>query len=194
MAIPKRISVKFFAKNPEVVEAEQFIPTFQRWIQRKAVEGSLIDVAHYLHVEDGPGVLLISHEGDYAYDFFDGRAGLSYVRKTPAGDTLAESVRNVLRIALAAADKLEGDKKLNGLRFDTSEIKIAFIDRLNTPNTPEAFNEIGGPLGVVLGDLYGGAVTLERAHDDPREALAFRVKADAVSVKDLLGRLAVAVA
>lgn len=195
MTVPKRLSVKFFAANPDVVDADVFIPTFQRWIQRKSVEGALIDVAHYRHVQDGPGVLLISHEGDYAYDFFDGRAGLSYTRKAPAGDTLAEAVRTVLRIALTAAEKIEGDKKLNGLRLDTSEIKIAFIDRLQFPNTPETFEAISGALSAVIGDVYGGAVTLESAHDDPREVLAIRVKADVpFSVRDLLSRVAEAVA
>ncbi len=54
--LPKRISIKLFARNPQVVKPEAFVPVFQRWIQQHAVEGLLIDVADYKHVPDGPGI------------------------------------------------------------------------------------------------------------------------------------------
>jgi hypothetical protein len=194
MTIPKRISVKFYAVNPEVVQSPAFIPVFQRWIQRHSVEGVLIDVAHYQHVHEGPGLLLISHEGDYAYDLVDGRPGVSYTRKTPAGATLGETLREVFRLALIAAQKLEAEKKLGGLRFDVGEAKISFIDRLRTPNTPETFDALREPVDAVLGDLYGAPVTLDAAHPDPREVLAIRADAAApVTAASLLERLAVPV-
>src|SRR5512139_3069428 len=109
--IPKRLSVKLFAANPEVVTAEAFMPVFQRWIQRKSVEGLLIDVADYKHVPDGPGMVLIGHEGDYSYNYTDGRPGLLYVRKITSGDSFEANVATAFRLAIQAAQALEAEKK-----------------------------------------------------------------------------------
>ena len=79
--ISQRISVKFFVSEPDAVHLPAFIPVFHRWIQDHAVEGLLIDVADYKHVPEGPGILLIGHEGDYSIDMAKGRPGLLYSRK-----------------------------------------------------------------------------------------------------------------
>jgi len=73
-----RISVKYFVTDPTVVNLDEIVPVFHRWIQNQSVEGFLIDVADYKHVCQGPGVVLIGHEADYALDMTGGRPGLLY--------------------------------------------------------------------------------------------------------------------
>ena len=41
---------------------------FHAWIQKGAVEGLLLDVADYQHIQDGPGMILIGDQVDYAFD------------------------------------------------------------------------------------------------------------------------------
>ena len=64
----QRIVVKFHLDDGSPVELDKVIPVFHRWIQTGAVEGLLIDVADYSHVPQGPGVMLIAHEGNYALE------------------------------------------------------------------------------------------------------------------------------
>lgn len=159
--LPKRLSVKFFAQNPDVVQAGAFIPVFQRWIQRRSVPGLLIDVADYSHVPDGPGILIIAHEGDYAYDFRAGRPGILYTSKRPAVETLNGLLEHTFTAALAAVQLAEKEKKLNGLTFDLSTAELTFVDRLNAPNTPEAFNVLQSQVDL----------DLTRVENDPRACL-----------------------
>ena len=81
MTIPQRIKVKYFVQEPAAVDLPAFIPVFHHWIQEHRVEGLLIDVADYKHMQNGPGIVLIGHEADYALDLAGGRPGLIYDRK-----------------------------------------------------------------------------------------------------------------
>ncbi len=189
--LPKRISIKFFAANPEAVDPAAFVPIFQRWIQEHAVEGLLVDVTDYKHVRDGPGILLIGHEGDYAYNLSDERPGLQYVRKTGLPGTLVETLHMLYRLALAAARQIEAEPSLNGLRFRYDQAEIAFLDRLHTPNTPELWKAIQPEVQAALADLYGDAsIELTSAREDPCECLAISVQATGdVTAAGLLDRL-----
>jgi hypothetical protein len=192
---PKRIGIKFFAANPQVADLPAFVPVFQRWIQQHAVEGLLIDVADYKHVPDGPGIVLIGHEGDYSYDLSEGRPGVQYIRKTPLHDSLASGIPALVRLALAAARQIEAEPSLNGLAFRCGEARITLLDRLRAPNTPEAWEAVQAEVQAPLASLYGDApLRLARAYDDPRECLAISVHADgdfsAAGLLERLGKLA----
>jgi hypothetical protein len=126
MQSPSRLSIKLFAENPAGISPETFVPIFQRWIQENAVEGLLIDVADYKHVFHGPGVILIGHDGDYAYDLEAGNAGLLYTLKQPL-DTLEDSLQTALRRVLSAAETLQADVPNLNLSLQTLQIKL--IDR-----------------------------------------------------------------
>ena len=68
----QHINIKFYLENPETVDLAEYSTVFNSWIQQKRLEGLLIDVADYLHVHHGPGIMLIGHEADYS---LDNRAG-----------------------------------------------------------------------------------------------------------------------
>ena len=174
---PKRYSVKFFIKNPAAVHLPSFIPVFQRWIQNHTIEGLLIDVADYKHVQNGPGILLIGYEGDYALDSARGRPGLRYVRKRELPASLEEGLRETIRLTLAASQALERDPTLRGqITFHPGEVELTFLDQLNTPNRPETFDSVKGDITRALGEHYPDQeFSLAPDYSDPRRPLTVQI-------------------
>ena len=168
--IPFRAQVKFFLENPEGIDLSDFSGVFQRWIQEKTLEGMPIDVADYRHVHEGPGIVLIGHESDYAIENRDSRLGLLYTRKRQLESDLQTQLRTSFRFALAAAKLLESETSFKpGLKFRANEIEIRFADRLQLPNKPESFEAIKDDLRTVLTELYGtDTIHFESVQPDPR--------------------------
>ncbi len=188
---PKRLSVKFFAINPEVLEIESAIAVLQRWIQERAVEGLLIDVVDYKHMYEGPGIILIGNKGDYALDLRDGRPGVTYILKQHAFKEGGALLEHVSRLVLNAAILLEVEDSLNGLKFDYSETKIEFQDRLNFRNQSKTWEKAQPILSSFAHKLYGDQAQIENAHDDPREVFAVCLKTEqTVNTEQLRQRLA----
>lgn len=191
-ATPFRTQVKLFFRKPEAVDASAFAPLFQRWIQKQALEGLLIDVADYRHVFEGPGVVLIGHESDYAIENRFGRLGLLYTRKRHADADLATHLRLALRLALAACQQIEWETSfIPALKFRTTELEIRFADRLNYPNKPDTFARVEEPLTAAIGDLYGAhGFSVEPVIHDRRYLFTAAVYGeDEVEVGELLQNL-----
>ena len=104
--VPKRLGVKFSLTHEPKAKPDDILPIFQRWIQEHSVDGMLIDVIDYKHVPDGPGILLIADEADFAYDLGDGQIGLHYIRKRALPDDLSSALRLTFYRALQAARAL----------------------------------------------------------------------------------------
>ena len=163
------------------VDPEAFVPVFHEWIRRDAVEGLLIDVARYVHVHEGPGVLLIGHEGDYSVDFLGGRPSLRYLLKRDEPGGPRELVARALRRLAGAITEASAAP---GIAIDDHKIDVRVYDRLRAPNTPETAAALTGEIeaGVsdVLGEVTLTSVTLS---DDPREPFGVRIQvAGAVSL------------
>ena len=187
---PKRLSVKLFATNPEVVEIEAYTAVLQRWIQDHVVEGLLIDVVDYKHMHHGPGIVLIGDEGDYAVDLRDGRPGVSYIIKRHDFELGQQLLEHAARLVLNAAVLLEAEESLNGIQFDYSELKVEFQDRLNFRNQPETWEKAQPVINGFADKIYVEGAQIENAHEDQREVFAVRVKAEQdVSANVLLERL-----
>jgi len=171
--IPHRINAKLFVTDETAVSLTDIIPVFHRWIQTQAVEGLLIDVADYKHVEDGPGILIIGHEGDYALDQENGRSGLLYTRKRewPTPD-FKDRLRLVIGLAVQATQILANEESLS-LEFRTDELGLIFPDRLNAPNTPETLAALQDDITAVLAEIYGSdVITLTATSDDVKRPFA----------------------
>lgn len=172
----QRIGVKFYLSETPPLDA--VIPVFHRWIQTAAVEGMLIDIADYSHVPDGPGVMLIAHEGNYAVDLNGGRPGVLYYRKQALAGDLDQRVRAVCAAALRAAALLEGEASLGGVKLRGDELQIFANDRLLAPNdgaTEAAFSPV---LTGLLDRLYAGAPRQLCRDQDPRRRFNVDVKAE----------------
>ncbi len=190
MTVPKRLTIKFFIDNP--APAASIIPIFQRWIQRNQVEGLLIDVVDYQHVYKGPGIILIAHEGDYAYDFGDNRAGIQYTLKQTADFSLREALSITLRRVLQAIHQLDNEQSVDNLQINSSEFQIMFRDRLNYPNNATTQLEIISKIRAVLSENYGSELSITAVEGDSRDPLTLQVKnMQQMSLVDVFSNLTV---
>lgn len=169
----QHINVKLYLENPESVDLAAYGAVFNSWIQAQRLDELLIDVADYLHVHHGPGIMLIGHEADYSLDNRAGRLGLLYNRKAQLDGTTQEKLAQAVRAALTAAQILE---KENGLRFIGSEVQVIVNDRLLIPNTAETFDSLAPELKTFFSRLYDGASYVLEQNADPRERFTVDVK------------------
>jgi hypothetical protein len=154
------------------VAQAQFVPVFHSWIQNHAMpDHTLIDVADYAHVHNGPGVVLIAHEANFYLDQLDGFPGLTYSRKQPVAGTFADRLRQAVAAAIAGAQRLQQE---TNLKFRTNEIAIKLNDRLLAPNTSATFEQIRRNLEELASQLWpGGVVDVEHI---PSELALFEVR------------------
>jgi hypothetical protein len=180
----QHLNIKFFVDQPETVDLEAFMGVFNAWIQEQVTEELLIDVADYRHVWAGPGVILIGHEANYSLDNAENRLGLLYNRKAPLPGSNHDRLRQAVRAALLAAQRLG---HAPGLKFSGGELQLAVNDRLLAPNTDEIWAAAQPELTAFFDQLYGaGHYTLQR-HTEPRERLTVDVRAE--GQHDLAGLL-----
>jgi len=185
----QHVNIKFYLENPETVNLADYASIFNTWIQKQRLEELLIDVADYLHVHNGPGIMLIGHEADYSLDNRAGRLGLLYNRKEQLEGATQEKLAQATRAALTAAQIIE---KENGLKFSGSEVQVIVNDRLLVPNTAETFQALEPDLKAFFGRLYDGAEYSLAHHDDPRERFTVNVKTQSdFDVDTLLKNLSV---
>ena len=183
----QHINVKLVVKNPEAIDFEAVVPVFHTWIQGQIFDELLLDVADYSHVPDGPGIVLIGHEADYALDNTDGRPGVRYNRKAPLPGSNLERLVQASRAALMAFERLEQDFKLH---FNNREIEFVINDRLLAPNTDETRKALELELGQFLGQLFGGTRFSLEYPTEPRQLFGVKVTAATdQSTKHLLDNL-----
>jgi hypothetical protein len=166
-----RLGIKFFASG-ERVNLTEFIPIFHEWIQKQNIDRHLlIDVHNYSHMHDGPGILLVAHEGNFSIDF-DGRMGFVYYRKQPF-QTLAD----IVKPAIKGCKLLSDDRRMCGrLEFSTDELVIFANDRLLAPNTEETFSELQPRLSAALVEVLGESFNLSRISHEPKERLTIHCR------------------
>lgn len=168
----QHINTKIYLKDGIVPESEKIVSIFHKWIQEKAAEELLIDVADYKHVPNGPGVILIGHEANYSLDYGpENRAGLLYNVKIKKDGNAAAKISHSLKQAAKACERME---KSDGFKFNPAKIRVIFNDRALVANTEESFHSIKSELQQVFGKISDSA-TFEKVSLDPRERLTVQV-------------------
>lgn len=187
-----KFGIKFHANTADGFDILKLIPMYHRWIQHKALQDLLIDVADYSHVPAGPGVMLIAHEGNYALDETGHERGVLYYSKHRLDGELPERFVSVAAKALKAAQLMsEADELEGALTIQGNRLQFFANDRLVAPNTEAAYAELEPALKTLLERLYSGAPYTVTREPDPRERLSVQVQAAAaVPVQTLLDRLA----
>ncbi|MDP6117322.1 MAG: hypothetical protein QGF00_19565 [Planctomycetota bacterium] len=171
----QKIGVKFFVEDSDAVVQKDLIPVFHSWIQEKSVDGHLlIDVHDYSHVPNGPGILLVAHEGNFCMDE-EGGTGLIYTRKQPQEGDLPARVKGVVQTALAACRLLESAESLI-LKFKTDGFEVIANDRLAIENVDDS----AAQLTAAVQSAAGADATVERKADCARERLALVVRGASV--------------
>ncbi|MGH8580125.1 MAG: hypothetical protein ACREVK_08400 [Gammaproteobacteria bacterium] len=185
-----RIGIKCFFRDGATISLPEFIPILHRWIQTRALDDLLIDVADYSHVHAGPGILLIAHEGNYGIDETGGRRGLVYYSKRPLHGELATRLQTVCKKLLKACARLEQEPELQGrVRFLGNELQIFANDRLTGPNTDETLAALAPAIRKLLAELYLDAEHSLSRETDPKGRFAVSAKSPTpVTVKALLQR------
>lgn len=189
----RKVQIKLYVDTPRDLNPDPVVPVFHRWIQERALDEMLMDVAQYGHVHQGPAVLLVGHASDYAIDFGEGKAGILYSRKREAPADAVACVKDALRRTLAAAKRLEEDQTLpKPVRFRTDEVLFRLNDRLLAPNDAATFSDVEPVLKSALAPLFGGAPSLER-EGTAKELFTVRIKPPAgksATLAELLSRIA----
>lgn len=161
-------------------ELEALIPIFHQWIRDGEGDGLLIDVADFRHVNGGPEVMLIGHEGNYSLDNTGGRPGLRYSRKAALAGTNAERLAQAIGALARARRRLEAEPALAGnLRFHRHEMEIRINDRHLAPNRQETFDVLSPEIAAFFasrGIEHGLRLSRE---GDEREVFRVLVRADA---------------
>ena len=191
-----KYDLKLFLQDASQVNLEDFIPVFHDWIQHQRLDELLIDVVDYRHVHDGPGVMLIAHDAQYAIDMAGGRMGLLYSRRRETHpsrngiQSVSERLQSVVHCALKACQLLETEPPLQGrVKFRGDELLLRINDRLVSP-TLDTFDELQTHLHPVLERLSPDCqVDVERyGGSDSRLAVAIKI-AENVDVATLSSRL-----
>jgi hypothetical protein len=173
---PHRISVKLYLDDPAGLDPEAVVSPFHRYIREDLVVGTPIDVARYAHVVNGPGILIIGHQLDYAIDYAEGRAGISVTRKRDAGGTFAEQVRDLAGEAARLSLLLQGEDGIGDAgRVGTGEALVTILDRYEAPNDDETLLRVDPALREAFEPLSESATVDAVRVGTSREPFAARV-------------------
>jgi hypothetical protein len=188
----QHVNVKLLVQNPGEVDLEPLIPIFHGWIQDQRGEELFLDIADYRHVDGGPGVVLIGHQGNYSVDDTDHRLGIRYNRKAALDGDNQDCLKQAARAALTACQRLEADPRLGGrLRFNGREIEIFINDRLAAPNCDATREALNSDFQVFSKTLFRGREYSLSYGSDPRKLFAVTMKAaQPFLIMDLLESLA----
>ncbi|MDA0267267.1 MAG: hypothetical protein O2890_03535 [Cyanobacteria bacterium] len=169
----ERFCVKFLARPEATLDDEALIPIFHGWIRDHKLPGTLLDVADYRHVPTGPGIMLVTHEINYALDRDANELGLYAQLKQPEGDTPQARIVNLVRRTATFGSLLETDQRVAGqIKLDGSSFYCMSNDRLDGPNTDAGFESLKAELAPAVEELYPGkTVTITRKENDPRARL-----------------------
>lgn len=172
----QKLQLKIFVtpESARAIEPEAFIPVFHRWIKERVLPELVVDVANYVHVPQGPGVVLIGHGSDYFMDQNEGRLGLLHNRKRSAPPP-TERLNDLARRTLHAAGLLERDPALAGkLRFVPNELLFRINDRLVAPSNDTTFVRVKPELEALARRIFDGPFQLTRT-GGPKDLFSVRL-------------------
>jgi len=162
----QHVNVKIFVDGELDVELDRFIGRFHEWIVEQSVDEMLLDVVDYRHVPNGPSVMLIGREADYAIDHTNGQYGLVYNRKAPLDGTNADRFLHSLRSAANACLLLEAE--LKDLSFSRRRFELFVNDRALAPNTAQTREGFEHDLSAFMHDVLGQSEFSSERPEDPR--------------------------
>ena len=189
----QKITVKLYAATGDQPKLSEFIPLFHRWIQQRALDELLIDVADYSHLPTGPGVILIGHEANYSIEYgAEKRLGVVCQSKKYRTSTNFEQLRYALKKALAATQELVREIKLQSkLHFPGQETRLTIGNRSLVANSKAVWERLKPDLTEIFDQLYPDqSYALDLVSIDPRERFAFQILNDKeISIATLRQRL-----
>lgn len=187
----QHLNVKLLVGKPEEVALEPLIPVFHSWIEGQVFDELLLDVADYRHVHAGPGVVLIGHEANYSVDNTDERLGVRYNRKAALEGSNQDRLRQAMRAAATACQRLEAEPRLGGnLQFNGREMEFFVNDRLLAPHCEATRETLRPEFEAFFKKLFRGGEYAVSYFRDPRRPFGVSVKSSPrFATADLLANL-----
>ena len=172
----QHVNIKMFVQDEFKADMHDVIKVFHKWTSEQSLDELLIDVADYLHVPEGPGIVLVGHEADYAIDNAQGRWGLLYNRKASVDGDNKQKLNQAFAAASRACQLLENEFAGGELKFSRNEFLIVVNDRSLVPNTADSFSNLKADLHAFLQDVLGDD-GIELSQDpEPRRRFTVNVK------------------
>lgn len=173
----QHLIVKIPADGPLGLDPAKVVDLFHAWVGAQSVPGVLlVDVAELLHVPEGPGVVAVGVEADFALDNSRGTWGVLYRRKTVLPGTDAERIAEAFGAAARAGARIERETE-GAVKFSRTEFELIVNDRGLAPNTPETHAQAVPVVESALRSLLGhDDFKVARVDRDPRERFSVSVK------------------
>jgi hypothetical protein len=173
----QHLIVKIPVAGPLGIDPAKVVDVFHQWVAAQSVAGVLlIDVAELLHVPDGPGVVAVGVEADFALDHTGGVWGALSRRKDLRAGTNAERVEQAFEAAGETVVRLE-EAFAGALKFSRTEFELIVNDRGIAPNIPETYAAGIPEITAALQALLGGSdFTLTRHDRERRQRFGVSVK------------------
>jgi hypothetical protein len=173
----QHVNAKLIVQNAGEVDLEPVIPVFHSWIQDRAFEETLLDVADYRHVPGGPGVVLIGHEANYSVDNAGNRLGVRYNRKAALNGSPQDRLEQAACAAIRACQRLQSDSRLEGrIRYNGQELELFVNDRLLAPNNDATREAMEPEIRAVCTRLFAGKEYSLEYDRDPLHLFSVTVK------------------
>ena len=170
----QKFGVKLFFNTNGSYLSKDFVPIFHNWIQDKAIDDHLlIDVADYSHIPDGPGVMLIAHEGNFSLDQENQQPGIMYMRKTEIAGSFTERFNKVLSTVIKAANRLNDNNISKQVDFTPNSFRFITNDRLYAENTADNQDLYKRKIQKALDGKYSYSQFEFKDVSDKNERLAF---------------------
>jgi hypothetical protein len=157
------------------LDPAKVVDVFHQWVANQTIAGVvLIDVAELLHVPNGPGVVAVGVEADYALDHSDGIWGVLSRRKNilpgANADRVSESLASAARIGLRLQEAFPT------LKLSRSSFELIVNDRAVAPNTAATYAAAVPEIEAALRGLLGhGEFKLTRHDAEPRKRFGVSV-------------------
>ena len=172
----QKFGIKLYLNTKGSFKSKDFIPVFHNWIQEKVVSDHLlIDVADYSHILDGPGVMLIAHEGHFSLDQESQQPGIMYMRKTEIAGSFTERFNKVLSTVIKAANRLSDKDVSKKVDFKLNSFRFIANDRLYAENTADNQHLYKQKIQKALDGKYPESQFEFGDVSDKNERLAFTV-------------------
>ncbi|MGA2248327.1 MAG: hypothetical protein ABSH48_25360 [Verrucomicrobiota bacterium] len=186
----QHLIIKIPVEGPLGLEPAKSVDVFHQWVARQVMPGVLlVDVAELLHVPNGPGVIAVGVEADFALDHTGGSWGVLYRRKTILGGTNQDRILQAIASAAQTALRLQ-EAFPGALNLSSTEFDLSINDRGMAPNTAGTYAAATPDLEAGLRAALGhGEFKLTRHDREPRQRFGVTVKSAAPFELAVLARM-----
>ncbi|MBF0240075.1 MAG: hypothetical protein HQM12_20425 [SAR324 cluster bacterium] len=127
----QRINVKLYTETAEKTKLEPLLDIFQTW---KEQDSQWLDLADYLHMPYGPGVVLFGTVRIFSFDLTDNKPGILYAHRSGLEGTLSEKLKSVLKQSWEYSKKLADDSKFPAsISKNVQQFQLMINDRTQMP-------------------------------------------------------------